>query len=86
MLLTSYNDHMKTVSITDFKAHCLKLIEHVRQTGECLTITKRGKPAARVIPPEEPERRTYRLGLFEKDLISMGDVVSPLDIEWEAMK
>jgi prevent-host-death family protein len=40
----------RSVSATRFKAECLALLDDVAQTGEPLTITKRGRPIARVVP------------------------------------
>lgn len=41
---------MKAIAVTEFKAHCLSLLEAVARTGEPLLVTKRGKPLARVLP------------------------------------
>jgi prevent-host-death family protein len=46
---------MRTISATEFKAKCLQLLDEVRQTGEELVISKRGKPVARVIAEKEPK-------------------------------
>jgi prevent-host-death family protein len=39
---------MKTVAATQFKAHCLELLERVGPEG--IVITKHGKPVAKLIP------------------------------------
>jgi prevent-host-death family protein len=36
------------IPITQFKAHCLKLLDQVSKSGPPLVITKRGKPLAQV--------------------------------------
>ena len=41
---------MKSVAISEFKAHCLSMLEDVARTGEPLLVTKRGKPLARITP------------------------------------
>ena len=41
---------MKTIKISDFKQHCLSLLERLDSEG--LIITKHGKPLARVMPFE----------------------------------
>ena len=76
---------MKSVSVTDFKAHCLRLIEEVARTGEALLLTKRGKEIARVEPSGEKRRWEYRSGLFRDSIKVVGDIASPLDVEWEAL-
>ena len=37
---------MQTISITDFKARCLALLQELSDTNESLVITKHGKPFA----------------------------------------
>ena len=43
----------QTVSISEFKAKCLALVDMVKKTGQPLLITKRGEPIAQVVPPPE---------------------------------
>lgn len=72
---------MKTISISEFKKHCLSLIDTIRGTNEHITITKYGKPVAEVIPLDPSDLGENELAgsiIFEKDL------VSPIDEGWEA--
>lgn len=41
------------ISVTEFKAKCLALIEQVSATGQPLTITKRGKWIAELRPKHQ---------------------------------
>lgn len=41
---------MKTFAASEFKTHCLALLDEVHDNGETLIILKRGKPVARVLP------------------------------------
>lgn len=67
---------MKTLAATELKARCLAILDEVARTGEPVTVTKRGKPVARVTPPlpiedDYPQRRlrgTIRI---------VGDIISP---------
>ena len=43
-----------SISATRFKAKCLKLIDEVAATRKPLTITKRGKPLAKLVPDRLP--------------------------------
>lgn len=74
------------LSVTEFKARCLELLEVVHRTHETLIITKRGKPIAQVGPtgPEEPKAKR-KLGELDGKVI-LHDIMSPIDVEWEAMK
>ena len=40
----------RVVSATEFKAKCLGLLDEVDRTGGTITITKRGRPLAKVAP------------------------------------
>lgn len=72
----------KMVAATEFKAHCLALLEEVRQTRHSLLVTRHGRPVAEVFPytPKDNERANPLKGsiLFE------GDVISPLKEQWDS--
>jgi prevent-host-death family protein len=38
----------REISATRFKAHCLKLLDEVAETGKPIVVTKRGRPVAKV--------------------------------------
>ena len=48
----------RTISVTEFKAECLALLDEVGEHGGTITITKRGKPLASVRPPEKPKLKS----------------------------
>ena len=72
----------KTVPATEFKAHCLALLEEVRQTRQSLLITRHGKPVAEISPymPKSAEQGNPLKGsiLFE------GDVISAPEEKWDS--
>ena len=47
-----------TITASEFKAKCLMLMDHVRKTGENISITKRGVEVARLAPPI-PRRKSW---------------------------
>jgi prevent-host-death family protein len=66
---------MKTLGISEFKTHALKILNQIAKTQEIIVITKRGKPFAQISPYRSskinPEPGKYSTTLvFEKDLIS----------------
>ena len=73
-----------TVPAGEFKAKCLKLIDEVAEKRKPLVITKRGKPVARLVP--EPPKRRQLFGSMKGSVLWEGDIISPIDVEWEAMK
>ena len=66
-----------------FKARCLSLIDQVGQTRQAITITKRGRPVARLVPiPDDRPRSLF--GWLAGHVVEEGDIVSPTDERWEA--
>ena len=76
-----------TLAISRFKATCLAVLEDVRRTGRPVTVTRFGKPVARVVPLE-PTRKKRRLGGYEGRIEIVGDIVSPVlpPEAWEALR
>jgi len=72
-----------TIAAGEFKAKCLKLLDEVAEKRQPLLITKHGKPVAQVIPV--PGERNI-VGSMKGSVLWMGDIISPIDVEWDAMK
>jgi prevent-host-death family protein len=68
---------MKTMNASDFKAKCLAILDEVQSTGEAVTILKRGRPVAQVVPPMYAENSYPQRELMGSVKI-LGDVVSPV--------
>lgn len=47
------------IAAADFKARCLALLDQVNQRGEAITITKRGRVVARLVPAGDEEDRPW---------------------------
>jgi prevent-host-death family protein len=72
-----------SIGAGDFKAKCLKLLDEVARTREPLVVTKHGKAVAKLVPiPPE----TGLFGALAGSVRQEGDIVSPLDNEWEACR
>lgn len=50
---------MKKVPASEFKAKCLHLIDQVHDTAQPITITKRGKIVARLVPAGDEDERPW---------------------------
>lgn len=66
---------MKTMTVSEFKAHALQVLDQVAKTKEPLLVTKRGKPLAEVVPFRSPDEapvpgKLAKMLLFEKDIVS----------------
>ncbi|MBT9330708.1 type II toxin-antitoxin system Phd/YefM family antitoxin [Paracidobacterium acidisoli] len=70
-----------TIGAGEFKSKCLKLLDEVARTNEPLVITKHGRPVAKVVPmPPEGDL----VGSMRGSVVWQGDIISPLENEWEA--
>jgi prevent-host-death family protein len=72
------------VKTSAFRAKCLALIEEVERTGGSLTITKNGKPVAELARYRQRKRNAF--GILKGRLFITGDIISPIDVEWNALK
>ena len=72
---------MTDVSISEFKAKCLGLIEQVHKTRQPLRITRHGRPVAEVVPAG-PDRKRQFVGDMVGTGKIVGDILSPgIDLE-----
>jgi len=76
---------MKEIQASEFKAKCLAILDEVAEHGEPITILKRGKPVAQLIP------HTLRSHQFPQQALMgtvsvLEDIISPTlpPHEWEA--
>jgi prevent-host-death family protein len=72
----------RTLTAADFKATCLALMDEVNEKDLEIIITKRGKPVAR-LAPLPPVNLLPFLGRSPGILEETGDLVSPVNPEWE---
>ena len=72
------------IKASEFKAKCLALMDEVARTGAGVVITKYGKAVAELVP-HRPRKQNAR-GILKNELFVIGDIVSPVDVEWEARK
>lgn len=79
---------MDEVSISEFKAKCLALLEQVRKTKKPLRITRHGKPVAEIVPPSPTQDRSAWIGSMKGSVEILGDIISPASDEsdWEVLR
>jgi len=72
-----------TIAAGEFKSKCLKLLDQVADERQTLVVTKHGRPVAQVVPmPTEGDL----VGSMRGSVLWEGDIISPLDNEWEVLK
>ena len=83
-----HDDILETVSISEFKATCLAVLDRVKRTGCPVLVTRRGEPIAQVMPPVLPPLPASWIGCMAGTARLTGDIVSPAlnESEWEAPK
>ena len=74
----------RIIKASEFKAKCLAVIDEVERTRQPVVITKRGKPVAELVPHKSAKQSP--LGIFKGRMEILGDIISPIDVEWEALK
>lgn len=72
----------QTIKASEFKAHCLELMDIVKREYVEYVITKRGVPVAKLIPVEDNSVSPF--GCMQDTVVYMGDLITPLDVTWNA--
>ncbi|HEY9786925.1 MAG TPA: type II toxin-antitoxin system Phd/YefM family antitoxin [Candidatus Obscuribacterales bacterium] len=73
---------VRHIGAGEFKAKCLQLMDEVGKSRKPIVITKRGKPIAKLVPcDDEPETL---FGCMKGSVKAYGNIVDPIDVEWEA--
>ena len=69
------------VSITQLKQEAPQILNNL---SEEVIVTKRGKAIAKIVPLSQKKKAVP--GSLRHTVIEMGDIVSPLEEEWDACK
>jgi prevent-host-death family protein len=79
---------MEEISISEFKAKCLAIVERVRKTRKPVRVTRFGKPVAEVFPPSPAKEKGDWLGRMKGTAKIIGDIVTPATdpSDWEVLR
>jgi prevent-host-death family protein len=69
---------MEEISISEFKAKCLAILERVNKTKKPVRVTRFGKPIADVGPVSPISEKKNRLGRMKGTATITGDIISPV--------
>ncbi len=76
---------MEKVAVSEFRANLVSFLKRVEK-GEVIALTSRGHEVAKIIPPDnKSENARNALKKLRKTAI-IGDVLSPIEEEWEVSK
>lgn len=73
----------RTLSVSDAKTHLLSVLTDIETKGDRITITRRGRPVAQIVPFVETARPSG-LGCMKGTFTITGDIVSPDHGSWGA--
>ena len=79
---TSEASNQRTMKASEFKTKCLKLMDEVAENGVEIVITKNGRPVAKLTSLQERPKTLFGAGRDRMKIL--GDIISPIDVEWEA--
>lgn len=78
---------MKThysIQAGEFKAKCLRLMDEVKKNHFSITITKHGKPIAKLVPIDDEASNKVFFGCMKDTITIVGDIISPIETDWES--
>ena len=67
---------MKIIPAGEFKTHCLRIMDDVKNRRQPVLITKKGIGVAKLVPIENVERDVF--GCLADEIEIMGDIEVPL--------
>ena len=75
---------MKTLAAGYFKARCLKIMDEVESTRQPVTITKKGRPVAKLVPVDGQPEDIF--GCLKDEIEITGDLLAPVvpPEDWES--
>ena len=74
---------METIAVSELRSNLMRILKEIEHGSE-ISITSRGVVVAKLVPPDcNKERAFERLYEISKTAI-IGDIISPIDDQWEA--
>ena len=71
----------RKINASTFRARCLALIDEVAESGQSITITKRGMAKVQIVAVREKPRTL--LGATKGTFKIVGDIVGPIVEDWD---
>jgi prevent-host-death family protein len=72
------------VAAAEFKATCLDLMDHVRETGVEYVVTKHGTPVAKLVPYKAARRKGF--GSMKGTVSAYERPLDPIDGEYDILR
>jgi len=74
------------IAISEFKAHCLEVINKLQHKHQTVIITKRDKPVAKLLAFNDKAKKKSAMDLFKGKIKINGDIVKPIGEKWNCEK
>ena len=71
----------RKINAAAFKARCLALIDEVAESGQPITVTKRGKAKVQIVAVREKPKTLW--GATKGTFRILGDIVGPIDDDYD---
>ncbi|MPZ31685.1 MAG: type II toxin-antitoxin system prevent-host-death family antitoxin [Rhodospirillales bacterium] len=71
----------RKINAAAFKARCLALIDEVAESGQPITVTKRGKAKVQIVAVREKPKTLW--GATKGTFKILGDIVGPIDDDYD---
>ena len=78
----------KTIAASEFQAQCLRIINEMREDGEPVTITDRGRPVAVLSPVRSEHTGRSIVGAMKGSVLAYDDPFGPAadPSDWNAVR
>lgn len=79
---------MRSVSSSDFKAHCLTYMKSTQSQRQIFLITRHGKPIAKLVPVDFNKNEPVETLIFDKLKCCTklhGNLMDPIDAPWDVL-
>lgn len=76
---------MQKVAVSEFRANLVSFLKKVEK-GEVITLTSRGHEIAKIVPPDDKVKNAKSALKKLQNSAVIGDIVSPINEEWEVQK
>ncbi len=76
---------MEKVAVSEFRANLVAFLKRVEK-GEIIALTSRGHEVAKIVPPDNKIKEAKKALKKLQQTAVIGDIISPIDEEWEVLK
>ena len=76
---------MRVISAAEFEQKCIKIVDEVAASGEKMLIMRNGVAVAELVPVQKRPVKSL-FGIDRGNIVIKGDIIEPIDVEWDALK